>query len=122
MPLPALTTELKYYHTRYSGFRKMLGEYERLHNAEEKNKAEKDFLEFQFAELRDARLQEDEQDEMERELEMLLHAGEIKTGLYSVWQNLTGEELNVLSLLKDSEQQLSKLVSFITLLTDFLNG
>ncbi len=85
-----LSSELQSYREQYAEYREMLKNYRQLQDSEEKNRAEKDFLEFQFAELRDARLQEGEQEELESELEILQHAGEIKSGLYALWQDLMG--------------------------------
>ncbi|HYW95729.1 MAG TPA: DNA repair protein RecN [Bacteroidales bacterium] len=107
-----LAPDVQEYRRRFNDYRALQKEYNVLVSSEQQNKAEKDFLEFQFAELRDARLKEGEQDELEKELDVLTHAEEIKSSLYTVWQNLTGEEINVMNLLKGSEQQLSKLQSF----------
>ncbi len=107
-----LDDELKSYREHFHAYREMQKEYRKMRDSEEKNKTEVDYLGFQFAELRDAKLQEGEQEELESELEVLSHAEEIKGGLFAIWQSLTGEEINVLSLLKDSEQQLSHLCEF----------
>ena len=107
-----LDNDLKLYRGRYREYREHVNEFQRLRDSEEKNRNQREFLEFQFAELRDARLLENEQDDLENELDILQHAGEIKGGLYSVWQNLTGDELNSLSLLNDSEHHLSHLREF----------
>ncbi len=107
-----LGEERRQYRIQYTSYREMLKEFQSLKEKEEKLRADRDFLSFQFAELSDARLQENEQEELEKELEVLLHAGEIKSGLYAIWQNLSGEEINVVGLLRDSESQLAKLCEF----------
>jgi len=77
-----------------------------------KLKNELDFLSFQFNELDQAKLKEDEQDALEAELKILTHAEEIKSGLYTVWQAITGEEVNSTGLLKNAEQVLVRLEKF----------
>ncbi len=104
--------ELVTYRNRYAEYRGLLKQYGELRESEERNKAEKDYLEYQFAELKDARLREGEQEELENEMEILQHAGEIQTGLFTVWQNLNGDDRSVINLLNESEMQLSRLREF----------
>ena len=65
-----------------------------------KSKEEEDYLQFQFAALSDARLQEDEQELLEKELETITHAEEIKSSLFETNKLLAGDENNVGSSLR----------------------
>ncbi len=106
---------LEEYRQSYSGMKQTLLELSGLKDDAGKAKAELDFLSFQFKELEDACLTEGEQSELEYELEVLQHAEEIKSGLFSVWLNIAGEELNAITLLKNAETELSKTNSFYKL-------
>ncbi len=65
-------------------------------------KEEEDYNRFQLQQLQESRLEEGEQDALERELEMLSHAEEIKSGLYKINRLLEGEEQSIVSALKES--------------------
>ena len=76
-----------------------------------KTKAEEEFFRFQFSALQEAALVDGEQEELEQEADTLNHAEEIKTGLYKIHQQLSGDEVGVVALLKDclnTAQSLSK--------------
>src|SRR3989304_7032380 len=66
-----------------------------------RTKSELDYLEFQFRQLEEAHLTEGEQDELELELEKLMHAEDIKTGLSGITTLLQGDNMPVLQQLKD---------------------
>lgn len=65
-----------------------------------------EFMRFQFKELDDAHLKEDEQEDLEQEAETLTHAEDIKTALYEADNTLTNEDGSVLERLKATCQQL----------------
>ncbi len=67
----------------------------------EENRADEDYIRFQLTQLTEARLQENEQEELEQEAEVLTHAEEIKAGLYKAAQVLTGIDGDVLSQIKE---------------------
>ena len=75
-------------------------------------KTELDFLEFQHNELEQAKLKAGEQEELEAEINILTHAEEIKSGLYKVWQLISGDEINSDKILRDAEQILNRLEKF----------
>ena len=64
--------------------------------------SEEDYLKFQYNQLVEAKLKENEQDELELELEKLSHIEDIKTGLFKVEQSLSGEEQSVVPALKEA--------------------
>ncbi len=63
---------------------------------------EEDYLKFQYNQLVEANLKENEQAELESELETLSHLEDIKTGLFKIEQNLSGDEQGVVSMLKEA--------------------
>lgn len=78
----------------------------------EKQTREVDFIRFQFSQLAEANLTENEQDELESELEILTHAEEIKTELVKS-SNLLNAEEAVLPLLKEATGALNKVKSYL---------
>ena len=103
---------LEMYQSQYRSFTALIKELDILKSESGKSKAELDFITFQFSELDQARLKKGEAAELEQLLETLSHAEEIKTGLYSVYQSVSGEETNVLSMLRESESVLARLEKF----------
>ncbi|MDR3194585.1 MAG: DNA repair protein RecN [Tannerella sp.] len=67
-----------------------------------KSKEEEEYLRFQFDELKEAQLTEEEQTELEQELETLSHAEEIKLALYKITALLNGDEQGAIRMIKDS--------------------
>jgi DNA repair protein RecN (Recombination protein N) len=75
----------------------------------QQSKNDLDYFEFQFQQLFEAKLSENEQEELEQLLEKLTHSGEIKSIFGSLWQSLSGDERSVLSMLKENLNQVGKL-------------
>lgn len=75
----------------------------------EQSKKDLDYFEFQFRQLEEAKLQENEQEELELLLEKLTHAEEIKTIFGLAYQSLSGDERSVLAMLKESLNSIGKL-------------
>ncbi len=73
-----------------------------LRELSQKNKEEEDYLRFQLQTLTDAALQPDEQEALEEELEAITHAEEIKSALFAIVSQLSGNEQNVESMLKSA--------------------
>ena len=96
----AFASNLQEYAAYKNSFRRYqdsLHELKRLSDLHAQANAESDFLQFQFNELHDARLDENEQDHAERELEMLNNADEIR------------KNLNAVSMIRDSDDERSVL-------------
>lgn len=72
------------YKKLYREFRQKVNELESLRDQEQQAAAEQDFIRFQYEELDNAKLVAGEQEEVEQELGVLEHAGEIKTRLVNV--------------------------------------
>lgn len=79
------------YKKLFAGYRQKRSELKQLKDQEDKAAAEQDYLKFQFEELENAKLVDGEKHELEQELELLNHAGEIKSKLSLAAQMLEGE-------------------------------
>ena len=66
----------------------------------EKNRANEDFLRFQFQELERDHFADGEQEELERQSEILSHAEEIKSALYTAQGVLSEDDTNVIGQLR----------------------
>ncbi len=75
------------------------------------DKADEDYVQFQYNQLEEAAIQTGEQEELEQEAEMLSHAEEIKSGLYRAGQILSSEEGGLLNELRDSKGALQNILS-----------
>lgn len=67
----------------------------------QRDRADEDYIRFQFEQLEEARLVAGEQEELEQEVDTLNHAEDIKAGLYRVGQMLHSDEGGLLSGLKE---------------------
>lgn len=94
----ALTT----YQQTYSAYHEKQRLLQQLQEEMERNRQNLDFLQFQYDELENAQLIEDEQEEMEQQRETMTHSEDIKTALYETQQHLSADEQGVLSLLRKS--------------------
>jgi DNA repair protein RecN (Recombination protein N) len=75
----------------------------------QQSKKDLDYCEFQFQQLFEAKLIENEQAELELLLEKLTHAEEIKSVFGLVYQNFSEEERSVLAVLKENLNNIAKL-------------
>ena len=96
-------------------------EYNSLVENRDKSLAELDYIKFQFEELDQAKLYPGEMGELEAELEMLQHAEDIKSGLFTAWQLLNGESRNASEVIKEAEQELSKTSSYYKASEDLIS-
>lgn len=80
-----------------------------LQESSRKNKEEKDYLQFQFAALSEAQLQNGEQEVLEAELETLTHAEEIKSSLFAVVNSFSGEGDTIERKLKSVTETLNNI-------------
>lgn len=96
----------------FSKYRKMQTELQELENLAAQSKTDLDYYEFQFKQLDEARLKENEQEELETELEILNHAEEIQLLFGRITNELEGDEPNMLAGLKDMLNQTNKVKTF----------
>lgn len=102
--------ELGQYRTVYNELMSLRRRIKQLREEATKNAQEADYIRYQFAQLDDANLQEDEQEELEAEQERLSHAEDIKSGLYDIYNGLDGEEslIQTLKSLSHKAQELTR--------------
>ena len=101
------------YKVSYRDFRKLISDLAEAEVLAEKSKADLDYFQFQFDQLYKAALKENEQELLEKELEILTHAEEIKAGLSNVNELLNGENISALIQLKTSIGLIFKLKNFL---------
>lgn len=101
------------YKAVYCDYKSNLRELHEMEQSIAKAQEEKDYLEYQFKQLEDAKLRAGEQEELEQELSMLEHAEEIKSELLQVASRLDDEQYGVLLNLKEGLQALSRAGKFV---------
>jgi len=104
---------LNEYRLLYSDFISLQKELKELIEKSEKASADLDYYQYQFNQLENAKLQKDEQEELEAELEKLTHAEEIKSTLTEVQSLLDNEQFSIIQNLKDSHKRLVNIQSYI---------
>jgi len=108
-----LESTLAEYQKVYFLMKNLEEDYQKLIEAEAKEKADFDYHLFQFNQLEETRLQPGEQEKLEQEQEMLSHSEEIREGLASIFNIFEGEELALLSRTKEVYSILGKLKSYL---------
>lgn len=93
----------------YRQWRQAVADLEQLKDRAARDKADEDYVRFQWEQLDEANLKPGEQEELEHEADTLSHAEDIKAGLYRVGQTLGDDEGGLLSGLKDCSHTLSGL-------------
>lgn len=106
------TVQLNAYRQAYQQWRNLQTELKQLQKMAEKQASDVDYIQFQFQQLADAKLVENEQADLEMEQETLSHAEEIKSQLLKANQLMDDENMS-LSLLKESIHALSHIKSYI---------
>ena len=101
------------YRQRYRDYRKITSDLNEAIVAVEKSKADLDYYRFQFEQLHKANLIEQEQEELEKELELLTHAEEIKSGLSNVTELLNGDDGSTLIQTKTTIGLITKIINFL---------
>lgn len=79
----------------------------------EKAKADLDYFQFQFVQLEEAGLKENEQEELETELEKLTHAEDIKTAFTKLTELLDNETFSVIQNIKEGQKELDKITVYL---------
>jgi DNA repair protein RecN (Recombination protein N) len=101
------------YRSAYHQWMSLKKEYSGLKEKADRNKADLEYYQFQYKQLDEAKLISGEQSELEREQEILEHAGEIKGALGDSAQLFTRDEDSVLGLLREIRTNLSKIKIYI---------
>lgn len=104
---------LLHYRGLYQEYKKLQSSLQELKVRNEKEKADLDYWQFQFNQLEEAGLKEEEQEELEVELERLTHAEEIKNAFTGVQQLLDNERFSVIQNLKSSHKILDAISQYM---------
>lgn len=100
------------YREKFRVYRKTVQSLSALVDKAEQSKADLDYFRFQFEQLESASLVDGEQEEMEKELETLNHAEEIKGSLSQLFELLNGDGPSVVRGSKDGLNLLDKVTKF----------
>lgn len=102
----------KDYKSKYLDYRKLKADIDNLIEENDKQKADLDYMQFQFDQLQEANLRAGELIELEQSLEQLSHSEEIKTNLVEVVNYLSSEPTPIIDSLADSVAKLQKICQF----------
>lgn len=102
------------YRDRFKKYRILKREYDDAIEKSEKNKKDLEYFRFQLDQLDKARLIRGEQEDLEKEQELLSHAEEIKIGLTGVSQLFSSETGSILSYLNEVRTILNKIKEYLT--------
>lgn len=103
---------LKTYKEEYSNYQAFTNQLNDLTEKASRAKDEEDYIRFQYEELTAVKPIEGEQAELEQELEILSHTGEIKSALYKVTGLLNGDEQGATPLVKESLTAIKSVEAF----------
>jgi len=112
-----LNADLAKYQQSFRHYKNLQLELLHLKETEGRARAEQDFLQFQFDELEKSKLVAGEQIQLEQELEMLNHAGEIKNRLQNA-RHLFQDEPAILPLINNLLAEIKNIKSFSNLLEE----
>ncbi len=100
------------YAIQYSAYLRIQNELKELEELSARSKTDLDYYEFQFKQLEEARLKDNEQKELEVELEKLNHAEEIQVSFGRIAHELEGDEPNILGNIKDMLNQINRMKDY----------
>jgi DNA repair protein RecN (Recombination protein N) len=101
------------YKITYSNYLRLKKEFAGLKEKAEKNRSDLEYYQYQFNQLEAAGLRPGEQEELEAEQELLVHAEEIKAGLSGSAKLFSEEEVSILSMLREVKSYIGKIGSFL---------
>ncbi|MBN1108513.1 MAG: AAA family ATPase, partial [Bacteroidales bacterium] len=101
------------YHKIYRRYSALKKDYDDARSKADQNQADLEYYSFQLSQLEQAKLAQGEQEDLEKEQELLTHAEEIKTGLGSVSGLFSAENDSVLSRLTEVKNILRKIRDFL---------
>ena len=106
--------QLTAYQESYDAYHQAANELEALKEEIERNRKNVDFLQFQYQELADARLQPGEQEELEQKSETMTHSEEIKSALYEADNALQADETGIVTQLRSAMNALKGIGRVLT--------
>ena len=101
------------YRDAYATYRKLQKEYGELKEQNEKKNADLEYYHFQLEQLEEAKLKEGEQEELEKEQELLAHSEEIRSALEGSSAVLLSDETSLLARLREVKSAISRVSSFL---------
>ncbi len=105
-------TQIADYSKLYKAHSEINKQIEILVEENDRQKADFDYIQFQYNQLSEANIKEGELPVLENELQQMTHAEEIKMSLSGVHELLNGEHHPALSALKEAKGVLEKVVSY----------
>ncbi len=109
---------LESYQKHFSEYVSALDHFNALSAKAEKATADLDYFRFQLDQLNAAGLVSGEQQELEDELQVLTHAGEIKEALNLSCSVFDGDDNSLLALLKDIQSRLGRIEPYFTKISE----
>ncbi|CAH0995413.1 DNA repair protein RecN [Emticicia aquatica] len=100
------------YQEKYRTYKKLQDAYQQLQVEADQNKKEFDYNNFQLEELVKAKIDHNEQEQLEQELNILEHAEEVKLRLKTVYEYLNNSEQSILSILQLTVNSLNPIASY----------
>jgi len=115
------TNILDKYCETYELFLQLENDFNELIRKSEQSKSDLDYLQFQFNQLEEAKLNSGEQEDLEKELEILNHAEEIKSALGETNYTISNDDAGILVALKKIAGSLEKIRSYNKNAEDYIN-
>ncbi len=110
---------LSEYEKIYKKYRKSLKELEELKQTARKDKADFDYIQFQYDQLAEANLIQGEQAELEAEQKKLSHTEEIKQNISRINKLLNSDEVSIISMLKEAQKSAEDIVAYMSKASEF---
>jgi DNA repair protein RecN (Recombination protein N) len=101
------------YRKIYRRFKALKKEADEARERAERNQSDLEYYRFQLNQLEEAKFTVGEQEELEREQELLTHAGEIKMALATASGLLSSETSSILSMLREVRSNLLRVKDFL---------
>ncbi len=104
---------LQDYRKKFADYNGLLKKRKVLEESNLKLKDDADYMQYQYDQLNELKLQTNEQEELEKESELLSHAEEIKGNLYQVTKVFNGDGNPILPSLKDALKNIERIVRYV---------
>lgn len=101
------------YRMQYENYKELQKDIAEMIAENDRQKADLDYMQFQFEQLHNANLKAGEQAELEQSLQQLSHAEEIKVNMVEVVNNLSQEPSSVIDVLADSINKVRRIANFL---------
>jgi DNA repair protein RecN (Recombination protein N) len=104
---------LNEYRTTFTYFRKLQKEYLELKEKSDKNKSDLEYHQFHLSQLEEAKLRKGEQEELEKEQELLEHASEIRQSLTNISQLFSNDRSSILAMVREVKAIIGKISIYL---------